>query len=58
MCRDYPRALLWESDPPFLKGCGYRAVSPNAEKVVRLLEKENLPPEKLEELKGKLHLRE
>lgn len=57
MCRDYPRALLWEGDPPFLDGCGYRAVAPNAEKVLELLEAENIAPEKLEELKEKLHLR-
>ena len=56
MCRDYPRVLLWESDPPFLPGCGYKAVSPHADKVRELLEQEDLPPEKLAELKRKLHV--
>ncbi len=58
MCRDYPRALLWEGEPPFLAGCGYRAISPNAERVRRLLEDEGLPPEKLDEIEERLHLRE
>jgi len=58
MCRDYPRALLWESEPPFLKGCGYRAIAPNAKELARVLEKEGLPPEKLAEVKERLHLRD
>lgn len=57
MCRDYPRLLLWEANPPFLPGCGYRAVSPRADKVSELLERENLPPEKLEDVREKLRLR-
>lgn len=58
MCRDYPRALLWEGDPPFLPGCGYRSVAPNAERVAAMLDAEGLPPEKLEELKRKLNVKE
>lgn len=30
MCRDYPRLLLYQADPQFLPGCGYRATPPNA----------------------------
>ncbi len=58
MCRDYPRALLWEANPPLFPECGYRAVAPNAEQVTALLEHEDLPPEKLEELKEKLMLKD
>ncbi|MEQ8822507.1 MAG: YkgJ family cysteine cluster protein [Sumerlaeia bacterium] len=55
MCRDYPRALLWEPEPPFLPGCGYRSVGPNAQKVADMIDSEaDLTPEKREELKRKL----
>ncbi|MGF1572434.1 MAG: YkgJ family cysteine cluster protein [Sumerlaeia bacterium] len=61
MCRDYPRLLLWEANPPFLPGCGYKAIDPNAERLKALLEAElknqNLPPEKREEIEEKLKLR-
>jgi uncharacterized protein len=30
MCRDYPRLLLYQANPEFLPGCGYRALPPNA----------------------------
>lgn len=56
MCRDYPRALLWQASPDFLPGCGYRAVHPRAEALRAALEKEGLPPEKLREASRKLHL--
>jgi hypothetical protein len=55
-CRDYPRVLLWEANPPFLPGCGYRAVAPHAERVSALLEQEGLDPGKLAEVKRRLHL--
>ncbi|MBI5153758.1 YkgJ family cysteine cluster protein [Candidatus Poribacteria bacterium] len=58
MCRDYPRALLREADPPFLEGCGYRAVSRKARRIGEILEGENLSPGKKEELRRKLHLDE
>lgn len=56
MCRDYPRTLLWEAEPPFLPKCGYKAISPNADKISELLKKENIDPEKMEEVKKKMHL--
>ncbi|MBX3730924.1 MAG: YkgJ family cysteine cluster protein [Candidatus Sumerlaeia bacterium] len=58
MCRDYPRLLLWEPTPPFLPGCGYRAISPNARRVAELLDAEDLPPETREELKRRLHAKD
>ncbi|MDK2970305.1 MAG: uncharacterized protein PWP23_60 [Candidatus Sumerlaeota bacterium] len=58
MCRDYPRVLLWEPDPPFLPGCGYKAISPNADRIAELLDAEELPPAKREELKRRLHASE
>lgn len=56
MCRDYPRALLWQSRPDFLPGCGYRAVHPRAEEFRAQLEREGLPPDKLAEVRRRLHL--
>lgn len=58
MCRDYPRLLLWEPHAPLLPGCGYRAVSRSAGRVAELLEKEDIPPEKLAEVKRQLHAEE
>ncbi|MDX1973373.1 MAG: YkgJ family cysteine cluster protein [Candidatus Sumerlaeia bacterium] len=61
MCRDYPRLLLWEGEPPFLSGCGYRAIHPEAEKLRKRLldepEMKNLPPEKREALEKQLKLK-
>ncbi|MFN7952045.1 MAG: YkgJ family cysteine cluster protein [bacterium] len=56
MCRDYPRALLDGAWPDFFPACGYRAVARNAAAFSRSLESQKLPPEKLAELKKRLHL--
>jgi hypothetical protein len=56
MCRDYPRLQLWESDPTFLPGCGYRAVAPNAEHLQALLRDRSLSAEQREKLRRGLRL--
>src|SRR5262245_38522973 len=56
MCRDYPRLLLWQVDPDFLPGCGYRAVAPNAARLQTLLRDRPLTPEQREKLRRGLHL--
>ena len=38
MCRDYPRALLWQPHPELLPGCGYRPVVWNAGGLARALD--------------------
>lgn len=58
MCRDYPRALLWQVNPEFLPGCGYKPVAPGAEKLLVALAQEDLSPESLEKIKKGLHLEE
>lgn len=58
MCRDYPRALLWEANPPFLDGCGYKAIDPKAESWQKIIDQENLPEEKRRELEKKLFIKE
>ena len=58
MCRDYPRNLVYSTDPNFLNQCSYYAVDKNAECMRAVLEDLNLPPEKLEALKQKLHVRD
>lgn len=55
MCRDYPRVLLWDDDPAFLPGCGYRAVSPRAQHVAAMIDAEDLPEETKRRLKQRLH---
>jgi uncharacterized protein len=56
MCRDYPRIQLWQVDPGFLPGCGYRAVAPNAARLVALLRAQPLTEEQHEKLRRGLHL--
>ncbi|MBK7974727.1 MAG: YkgJ family cysteine cluster protein [Deltaproteobacteria bacterium] len=56
MCRDYPNALLDGGWPDFFPECGYRAIARNAAGLTRSLEAQNLPTEKLAELKKRLHL--
>ena len=56
MCRDYPRALLFQPAPEMLPGCGYRPVPPNAAGLRRALEAQALPPDQLERLKRDLNL--
>jgi len=58
MCRDYPRALLHTANPDFFPECGFRAVNRRARQFVDALEQEDLPEEKIEEIKKRLHLRE
>jgi uncharacterized protein len=56
MCRDYPRALLSQSSPEMLPGCGYRALPPNAAGLRVALEAQGLAAGQLERLKKDLHL--
>jgi len=56
MCRDYPRALLFQAAPEMLPGCGYRPLPPNAAGLRRALEARGLPPAQLERLKKDLDL--
>jgi Fe-S-cluster containining protein len=56
ICRDYPRALLYQPAPELLSSCGYRAVPPNADGLRQALEARGLPPEQLERLKRDLNL--
>jgi hypothetical protein len=56
MCRDYPRALLWQANPELLPGCGYRASPPNAEGLRAALERLELTPQQREKLRRGLRL--
>ncbi len=56
MCRDYPRVLLAQANPEFLPGCGYRPVAPNADRLVRSLERASVTREQMARLKKDLHL--
>jgi hypothetical protein len=57
MCRDYPRALLWQPAPELLPGCGYRPVAPDAERLLAALAAQPLTPQQREKLRDGLHLR-
>jgi hypothetical protein len=56
MCRDYPRLLLWQPNPDFLPGCGYRAITPKAERFRVLLQDASLNEEQREKLRRGLRL--
>ena len=58
MCRDYPRALLWQPHPEMLPGCGYQPIVWNARGLREALENASLSPEQREKLKTGLFLRE
>jgi Fe-S-cluster containining protein len=56
VCRDYPRALLWETAPDFFPECGYRPVAANAAGLIRYLERAGVPPDQMERVRKGLHL--
>jgi Fe-S-cluster containining protein len=56
MCRDYPRLLLYQANPDFLSGCGYRAAPPNAAGLRVALDKTPLSAEQRRELEKRLRL--
>jgi Fe-S-cluster containining protein len=56
MCRDYPRALLYQPSPELLAGCGYRPLARNAAALKRALEARPLSAEQRERLARELHL--
>ena len=56
MCRDYPRALLFQPQPRMLPGCGYRPVARNAARVLRVLQDQSLTDEQRARLSRELHL--
>ena len=56
MCRDYPRALLYQPSPEMLPGCGYRPVSPDAKRFLRVLDAQEMTDEQRERLKKNLFL--
>ena len=56
MCRDYPRALLFQPRPEMLPGCGYRPLARNAARVLRVLQEQPLTDEQRARLSRELHL--
>ena len=56
MCRDYPRNLIYSTNPIFLDECSYYAIDKNADRLGAALGELHLSPKKLEMLKRKLHI--
>jgi uncharacterized protein len=56
MCRDYPRALLYQPEPELMEGCGYRPVLPRATRFLRVLDEQRLTSEQKARLRRGLHL--
>jgi uncharacterized protein len=56
MCRDYPRALLWQPHPELLPGCGYRPVVWNSRGLERSLQDATLSEEQRQKLRRGLFL--
>ena len=56
MCRDYPRLLLWQPHPQFLAGCGYRALPPNAARLLSAVDQAAISDEQRQRLRKGLRL--
>ena len=56
MCRDYPRLLLEHANPEFFENCGFRALAVNRIELVRILEQQPLPADKMAKLKKEMYL--
>jgi hypothetical protein len=56
MCRDYPRALLYQPHPELLPGCGYRPLARNAKRFLRVLDAQPMTDEQRARLKKDLFL--
>lgn len=56
MCRDYPRALLQQSNPELLAGCGYRPLARNAARLRQALLERPLTDEQRARLRRELFL--
>jgi Fe-S-cluster containining protein len=56
MCRDYPRALMYQPHPEMLPGCGYRPIARNAKRLLRVLDAQPMTDEQRARLKKDLFL--
>jgi Fe-S-cluster containining protein len=56
MCRDYPRAQLYQPHPELLPGCGYRPIARDAKRFLKVLDEQPLTPEQRAKLKKNLFL--
>ncbi len=56
LCRDYPRALLDQAWPQLFPECGFRPVLRDGSGMSQALERTDLGPEQLTELRRRLHL--
>lgn len=56
MCRDYPRALLYQPHPELLPACGHRPIARGAKRFLRVLDGHTLSEEQRERLKKDLFL--
>lgn len=56
ICRDYPRALLWQPTPEMLSGCGYRPLAPNANRLREALDRHPLSADQRARLRKGLFL--
>lgn len=57
MCRDYPKNIIYNTPPDFLPKCSYYPVARNADKIIESLDKLDLPPDELSELKKKFFVK-
>jgi hypothetical protein len=56
MCRDYPRALLYQPHPDLLPGCGYRPIRRDAKRMLHILDGQALTSEQRAKLNKDLFL--
>jgi len=56
MCRDYPRALMYQPRPELLPGCGYRPLARNAAALAKALDERPLSADQRARLRRELYL--
>jgi Fe-S-cluster containining protein len=56
MCRDYPRALMYQPHPEMLPGCGHRPIARDAKRFLRVLDAQPMTDEQRARLKKDLFL--
>jgi len=56
MCRDYPRALLYQTAPEIFPECDYRALASNRRALLQALESKSLDEQQMDRLKNDLYL--
>lgn len=56
MCRDYPRALLYQFYPRFFEGCSYRPVALDGRGLIDEMKRQGVDADRIAEVRSRLYL--